>query len=259
MTEANSIALEPGDADAGERTSMDRVWRSEPGFYGWLTTVNHKDIGRRYIFTAFVFFLLGGIEAAMIRAQLARPENGLIGPDLYNQIFTMHGTTMMFLFAVPMMEAVGIYFVPLLVGTRNVAFPRLNAFGYWLYLIGGTFLYVQFFLNTAPDVGWFAYVPLAGPSFGAGKRADTWAQTITFTEIVAIIGAIELIVTIFKQRAVGMSLNRIPLFVWSMLVTSFMILVAMPAIATDSMFLALDRLVGTHFFNPSEGGDVLLW
>ena len=259
MTEANTIVMEPGDTDAAERASMDRVWRSGSGFYGWLSTVNHKDIGRRYIFTAFLFFLLGGIEAAMIRTQLARPENGLIGPDLYNQIFTMHGTTMMFLFAVPMMEAVGLYFVPLLVGTRNVAFPRLNAFGYWLYLIGGTFLYVQFFLNTGPDVGWFAYVPLAGPSFGAGKRADTWAQTITFTEIVAIIGAIELIVTIFKQRAVGMSLNRIPLFVWSMLVTSFMILVAMPAIATDSMFLALDRLVGTHFFNPSEGGDVLLW
>jgi cytochrome c oxidase subunit I+III len=258
MTTSSTVAeIRPGDL--AEHEQMDRAWRPQPGLWGWLTTVNHKDIGRRYIFTAFVFFLLGGIEAAMIRAQLARPENGLIGPDLYNQIFTMHGTTMMFLFAVPIMEAVGLYFVPLMIGTRNVAFPRLNAFGYWLYLIGGAFLYVQFFLNTGPDVGWFAYVPLSGPSFGAGKRADTWAQTITFTEIVAIVGAIELIVTIFKQRAVGMSLNRIPLFVWAMLATSFMILVAMPAIATDSMYLALDRLVGTHFFNPSEGGDVLLW
>jgi cytochrome c oxidase subunit 1 len=259
MTDTDFTVAQTSVERSAEHAQMDRVWRSQPGLWGWLTTVNHKDIGRRYIFTAFVFFLLGGIEAAMIRAQLARPENGLIGPDLYNQIFTMHGTTMMFLFAVPVMEAVALYFVPLMIGTRNVAFPRLNAFGYWLYLIGGSFLYVQFFLNTGPDVGWFAYVPLAGPAFGPGKRADTWAQTITFTEIVAIVGAIELIVTIFKQRAVGMSLNRIPLFVWSMLVTSFMILVAMPAVATDSMYLALDRLVGTHFFNPSEGGDVLLW
>jgi cytochrome c oxidase subunit I+III len=221
--------------------------------------VDHKSIGKRYIITTFLFFVLGGLEAAVMRAQLARPENGLIGPDAYNQIFTMHGTTMMFLFAVPVMDAVGLYLVPLMVGGRNVAFPRLNAYGYWVYLFGGVFLYVMFFLNTGPDTGWFSYVPLAGPEFSPGKRVDVWAQTITFTEIAGLVAAVELIVTIFKTRAPGMTLNRMPLFVWAMLVQSFMVLFAMPWVATASQFLAMDRLVGTHFFNPAEGGDALLW
>src|SRR5215208_4813670 len=131
---------------------LERVWRDEPGFWGWLTSVNHKRIALRYLVTAFVFFLLGGLEAAMMRAQLARPENGLIGPDLYNQLFTVHGSTMMFLFAVPIVEAMGLYFVPLMIGTRNVSFPRLNAYGYWTYLIGGVLLYVALFTNTGPDL-----------------------------------------------------------------------------------------------------------
>ena len=170
---------------------------------GLAPSVDHKSIALRYIITAFVFFLLGGIEAAMMRAQLARPENTLLGPDAYNQFFTMHGTTMMFLFAVPIMEAMGLYLVPLMIGGRNVAFPRLNAYGYWVYLFGGLFLYVMFFLNTGPDTGWFSYVPLAGPEFSPGKRVDVWAQTVTFTEIAALVGAVEMIVTIFKTRAPG--------------------------------------------------------
>jgi cytochrome c oxidase subunit I+III len=245
--------------DPREHEALDRVWRDRTGFWGWLTSTDHKSIGKRYIITAFVFFLLGGINAALMRVQLARPENGLIGPDRYNQIFTVHGTTMMFLFAVPVMTAMGLYFVPLMIGARNVAFPRLNAYGYWVYLIGGTFLYVSLLLNTGPDTGWFSYVPLAGPGFSPGKRVDTWAQTVTFTEIAGLIAAVELIVTIFKNRAPGMSLNRMPLFVWAMLVMAFMILFAMPWVATASMFLAMDRLIGTHIFNPAEGGDALLW
>jgi cytochrome c oxidase subunit I+III len=245
--------------DPREHEQLERVWRDRTGLWGWLTTTDHKSIGKRYIVTAFVFFLLGGINAGLMRVQLARPENGLIGPDRYNQIFTVHGTTMMFLFAVPVMTAMGLYFVPLMIGARNVAFPRLNAYGYWVYLIGGTFLYVNLLLNTGPDTGWFSYVPLAGPGFSPGKRVDTWAQTVTFTEIAGLIAAVELIVTIFKNRAPGMSLNRMPLFVWSMLVMAFMILFAMPWVATASMFLAMDRLIGTHIFNPAEGGDALLW
>ena len=194
-----------------------------------------------------------------MRLQLARPEGRVIGPDLYNQIFTMHGSTMMFLFAVPVMEAVGVFLVPLMVGTRNIAFPRLNAFSYWMYLGGGIFLWVSFVLQMAPDVGWFAYVPLSGPQYGAGKRADVWAQMITFTEVAALAVAVEIVVTVFKLRAPGMSLNRIPLFVWSMLVTSFLVILALPAIMVASTSLILDRLVGTHFYNPAEGGDVLLW
>jgi cytochrome c oxidase subunit I+III len=239
--------------------ALDAVWRDRPGLWGWLTSTDHKSIGKRYIITAFVFFLLGGLNAGLMRLQLARPEDGLIGPDRYDQLFTVHGTTMMFLFAVPMMTAIGLYFVPLMIGAREIAFPRLNAFGYWVYLIGGVFLYVQYFLNTGPDAGWFSYVPLSGPGFSPGKRVDTWAQTVTFTEIAGLIAAVELIVTIFKCRAPGMSLNRMPLFVWAMLVMAFMILFAMPWVATATMFLAMDRLIGTHLFNPAEGGDALLW
>ena len=195
----------------------------------------------------------------LMRLQLSGPERGLIGPDLYNQLFTMHGVTMMFLFAVPVMQASGIYFVPLMVGTRNIAFPRLNAFSYWIYLSGGIFAWISFLLNMGPDVGWFAYVPLSGPEFGPGKRADVWAQMITYTEVSSLAVAVATIVTVLKQRAPGMSLDRIPLFAWSMLVTSFVIIFAMPAVMIASTFLILDRLVGTHIFNPAEGGDVLLF
>ncbi|MEA2761640.1 MAG: cytochrome c oxidase subunit [Gemmatimonadaceae bacterium] len=241
------------------RARLNASWREGSGLWAWLTSTNHKSISKRYIVTALVFFVLGGVEAGMIRAQLARPENRLIGPDLYNQIFTMHGSTMMFLFAVPVMEAIGLYLVPLMIGTRNVAFPRLNALGYWMYLFGGVLLYVAFFCNTGPDAGWFAYVPLSGPEYSPGKRVDIWAQMITFTEIAALIGAVEIITTVLKQRAPGMSLNRIPLFVWAMLITSFMIIFALPAIVVSSSMLAMDRLIDTHFFNPAEGGDALLW
>jgi cytochrome c oxidase subunit 1 len=224
-----------------------------------LTTVDHKRVGRRYIVTAFVFLALGGALALAMRLQLARADAGLIDPDRYNQIFTMHGSTMMFLFAVPVMEAMAVYLVPLMVGTRNIAFPRLNAFSYWMFVIGGIFLWVSFLLDIGPDVGWFAYVPLAGPQYASGKRADVWAQMITFTEVSALAVAVEIVVTVFKQRAPGMSLDRIPLFVWTMLVTAFCVILAMPAIMVASTTLILDRLVGTHFYNPSEGGDVLLW
>src|SRR6201747_2743687 len=146
-----------------------------------------------------------------------------------------------------------------MVGTRNIAFPRLNAFSYWVYVSGGVLLWIAFVLNVGPDVGWFSYVPLAGPEYSPGKRADIWAQMITFTEVSALAVAVEIIVTVFKQRAPGMTLDRIPLFVWAALVTSFIIIFAMPAVMIASTMLILDRLVGTHFFNPAEGGDVLLW
>jgi cytochrome c oxidase subunit I+III len=239
--------------------ALAHTWRTPAGLWGALTTVDHKIIGRRYIVTAFAFLLLGGVLALLMRLQLARAENRFIGPDLYNQIFTMHGANMMFLFAVPVMEAMAIYLVPLMVGTRNIAFPRLNAFSYWVYLAGGIFLWLAFVLDMGPDVGWFAYVPLSGPQYGSGKRADVWAQMITFTEVSALAVSVEIVVTVFKQRAPGMSLDRMPLFVWAMLVTSFLVIMAMPAIMLASTSLILDRMVGTHFYNPAEGGDVLLW
>src|SRR2546423_4315736 len=168
---------------------------------------------------------------------------------------------MMFLFAVPVMEGIGLYLVPLMVGTRNVAFPRLNAFGYWAYLWGGLLLWGALICNTGPDVGWFSYVPLAGPQFSPGKRVDVWADMVTTTEIAALVGAVEIITTVFKQRAVGMSLNRIPVYVWAMVITSFMVIFAMPSVMLASGYLPMDRMphVNTHFFNSAEGGDALVY
>jgi cytochrome c oxidase subunit 1 len=248
-------ARDPGSLER----RLAHTWRTPGGLIGILSAVDHKIIGRRYIVTAFAFLFLGGLLAMLMRLQLAQPESRIIGPDLYNQIFTIHGANMMFLFAVPIGEAVALYLVPLMIGTRNIAFPRLGAFSYWVFLFGGLLLWGAFLLQMGPDVGWFAYVPLSGPQYAPGKRADIWAQMITFTEISALAVAVEIVVTVLKQRAPGMSLDRIPLFVWGMLVTSFMIIMAMPAVVTSSSLLILDRLVGTHFYNPAEGGDVLLW
>jgi heme/copper-type cytochrome/quinol oxidase subunit 1 len=259
LPEIASDARDIGLADAILARQLEHVWGTPKTLMGALSTVDHKHIGRRYIATAFVFLALGGVLAMLIRLQLSRAEAGIIGADRYNQIFTMHGANMMFLFAVPVMEAVAVYLVPLMVGTRNIAFPRLNAFSYWMYLAGGFVLWTSFVLDMGPDVGWFAYVPLSGPQYGIGKRADIWAQMITFTEVSALAVAVEIVVTVFKQRAPGMSLDRMPLFVWSMLVTAFAVILAMPAIMVASTSLILDRLIGTHFFNPAEGGDVLLW
>jgi cytochrome c oxidase subunit I+III len=246
-------------ADARLRRELEATWYVPRGFVGWFKVVDHRTIGRRYIVTAFVFFLLAGVLAALMRIQLAMPENRFIGPDLYNQIFTVHGTAMMFLFAVPIMEAMGVYLVPLMVGARNIAFPRLNAFSYYVFLFGGVMLFTALLLNSGPDAGWFSYVPLAGPDYSPGKRADFWAQLITFTEVAALAVSVEIVATVFKLRAPGMTINRIPLFVWAMVVTAFMVIFAMPSVVTSSTLLLLDRLVGTHFYNPAEGGDALLW
>jgi cytochrome c oxidase subunit 1 len=262
MTKIESISPEVLDLDlpdAGVERHLARTWSSKPGLWGAIATVDHKVIARRYIATAFVFLILGGLLSLAMRLQLARPESRMIDPDRYNQIFTMHGTNMMFLFAVPVMGAMAAYLVPLMVGTRNIAFPKLNAFSYWIFLIGGILLWLSFALDTAPDVGWFAYVPLSGPQYSPGKRTDLWAQMITFTEVSALAIAVEVVVTVFKQRAPGMSLDRIPIFVWAMLVMSFQVIMAMPAIMFASSTLILDRLVGTQFYNPAEGGDALLW
>jgi cytochrome c oxidase subunit I len=242
-----------------EKEELERTWSPPHGLRWWFTDTDHKGIALRYIVTAFIFFIFGGIEAALMRIQLSRPDNHFLSPDKYNQIFTVHGTTMMFLFAVPIVTALGIYLVPLMIGARDVAFPRVNLYGYFVYLIGGILLYTGLLLNTGPDAGWFAYVPLSGPSFSPGKRVDIWAQMITFTEISALVGAVIIIGSVFKMRAPGMSLNRLPLFVWAQLITAFMIIFAMPAVMLASGLLASDRLIDTHFFNPAEGGDAILY
>jgi cytochrome c oxidase subunit I len=238
---------------------LDATWRRPLGFIGWLATVDHKEIGRRYIVTALIFLALGGVLSLLMRMQLARPDNALIGASRFNELFTMHGTTMMFLFAVPVMEGVAVFIIPLMLGTRSTAFPRLNAFSYYMYLFGGLLLWSAFALNIAPDVGWFAYTPLSGPQFSPGKRTDIWAQMITFTEVSALAAAVVLVATILKTRAPGMTLARMPLFAWAMLVVAVMIIFSMPSVALASSMLISDRLIGTHFFNQWEHGDALLW
>src|SRR3954453_6174883 len=244
-----------------ERLELEKTWDYGTGFVAWLKSTDHKSVGKRTVVTAFVFFTFAGILAFLMRLQLMRPENHLLGPDQYNQFFTTHGTAMMFLFAVPVMQGMGLYLVPLMIGTRNLAFPRMNLYGYYTYLFAGILLFTALILNIGPDAGWFAYVPLSGPEYGIGKRVDVWSQMVSLTEISALVTAGELVVTIFKHRAPGMSLSRMPLYVWSMLVTAFMVIFAMPAVMLSSTLLSMDRLskVSTHFFNAAEGGDPLLW
>ena len=262
MMTTTTVATQPVLTEAEQRQAaqLEHVWREPGGFLGWFKAVHHTTIGKRYAATAFMFFLLAGLLAGAMRIQLAFPESHFLSNDAYNQFFTMHGSTMMFLFAVPMMfEALSVYLVPLMVGTRNIAFPRLNSYSYYLYLFGGVMFYIAFLCNTGADRGWFSYVPLAGPDYGPGKRPDFWAQLITFTEVSALAVAVEVIVTVFRLRAPGMSLNRIPLFVWGQVIVAFMVIFALPGVVLSSTMLLLDRTCGTQFFNPAAGGDVLLY
>ncbi|HET9651594.1 MAG TPA: cytochrome c oxidase subunit I [Usitatibacter sp.] len=248
-----------GDWNSPAAAALARTWRDEPGIVGWLSIVDHKATAKRFIVTAFGFFVAAGILADVMRLQLSRPGNTLVGPDLYNQIFTMHGTTMMFLFAVPMMQAMSLYFVPLMVGTRNTAFPKMSACAYWIYLVGGLTLFAGFLTNTGADAGWFSYVPLAGPQYGIGKRSDFWNVLVNFTEAMGLMVAVDVATVILKMRAPGMSLRRMPMFAWASLVTSIMIIFAMPTVMLGANLVQFDRQAGTHFFNPAEGGDVILW
>ncbi|WP_109488617.1 cytochrome c oxidase subunit I [Occallatibacter savannae] len=259
-TTAIESTAELTEQERAQAARLEAVWREPTGFWGWFKAVHHTTIGKRYAVTAFGFFLLAGLLAGGMRLQLAFPEAHILSNDLYNQFFTMHGSTMMFLFAVPMMfEAMSVYLVPLMVGTRNIAFPRLNAYSYYLYLFGGLMFYVAFACNTGADRGWFSYVPLAGPDYGPGKRPDFWAQLITFTEVSGLAVAVETIVTVFKLRAPGMSLNRIPIFVWGQVVVAFMVIFSLPGVVLSSTMLLMDRTCNTQFFNPAAGGDVLLY
>ncbi len=245
--------------DTAWRASLEEAWHRPRTFYGYLTAVQHRSLGARFVATGLVFFLLAGIAAILMRIQLAVPEAQFLDAELYNQIFTMHGTTMMFLFAVPIAQGIGIYIVPMMIGARDMAFPRLNAFGYWVYFLGGTALWVSLFFGQAPNSGWFNYPTLGTARYQAGMNIDVYALTISMVEIAAIVAAIELVVTVLKLRAPGMSLNRMPLFVWAQLVMGVMILAAMPTVLVATLLLELDNMIGTHFYSPGGGGDPLLW
>ncbi len=235
------------------------IWASEPGFRGWFSTVNHTDLGRMFLVTAFFFFIVGGLLAMLIRAQLATPHSDFAGPEIYNQIFTMHGTIMMFLFAIPTFEGLAVYLLPKLLGTRDLAFPRLTAYGYWCYAFGGTMLLIAMLFGIAPDSGWFMYPPLTGAIHSPGINTDFWLIGITFVEISAIAAAVEITVSVLKFRAPGMSLDKMPIFAWYALVTALMILTGFPPLILGSILLEVERAFGLPFFQADLGGDSLLW
>ncbi|MBO1078912.1 cytochrome c oxidase subunit I [Roseomonas haemaphysalidis] len=237
---------------------LERIWSTPPG-WGRLAAVNHTVLGRRFIVTAFLFFAIGGALAMLIRAQLASPGSAFVGPDVYNQIFTMHGTVMMFLFAIPMFEGVAIFFLPKMLGTRDFAFPRLTALGFWCYVFGGSILILALLAGYAPNGGWFMYTPLSSGRYSPGINADVWLLGVTFVEISAVAAAVELVVSILKFRAPGMSLARMPLFAWYILVTAGMMLVGFPPLILGSVLLEAERALDLPFFDPTRGGDPLLW
>ena len=227
------------------------------GAWGWITTVDHKKIGILYLVTAFIFFLIGGLEALLLRVQLGAPDSTFLSAEAYNQVFTMHGTTMIFLVIMPLSAGLANFLVPLQIGARDVAFPRLNAFGYWTFLVGGLFMYSSFFLGGAPNGGWFGYAPLS--STMPGNNIDYWTFGLQILGIASLTGAVNLIVTIINMRAPGMSLFRMPVFTWMTLVAQFLLLFAMPVIAVALFLLMFDRQFGANFFDAQAGSDPLLW
>src|SRR4249920_473572 len=220
---------------------------STTGFWSWFTTIDHKKIGLLYGYTAFTFFIIGGLEALVIRAQLARPDQTLVNAAQYNQIFTMHGLTMIFLFVMPMSAAFFNYLIPLMIGARDVAFPRINAFSYWVFLAGGLFLYSSWFLGGAPNGGWFGYAPnsVTDPTIGM----TFYALGLIITGIASSAGAINLAVTVVNMRAPGMTLFRMPVFVWMGLVVQFLLAFSLPIITVALFELLFDREIHTNFFN----------
>jgi cytochrome c oxidase subunit 1 len=226
----------------------------------WITTVDHKKIGIMYMVTALVFFVIGGLEALLVRLQLGTPENTLLTPEAYNQVFTMHGTTMIFLAIMPLGVGFMNYIVPLMIGAGDMAYPRMNAMSYWLLLFGGIFMYLSFVWGgNAPDSGWFAYAPLTEKLYSPTRGMDFWVLGLQMLGISSIAGAVNIIVTIIRLRAPGMRFNRMPLFVWMSLITSFLLIFAIPSLTVAITLLFFDRNFGSNFFLPAAGGDPLLW
>ncbi|MFM8954804.1 MAG: cytochrome c oxidase subunit I [Actinomycetota bacterium] len=232
---------------------------SSTGWRSWVFTVDHKKLGIMYAATAMFFFIVGGIEALLIRLQLAAPNGKVLNADLYNQMFTMHATTMVFLFVMPMAAGFANYFVPLQIGARDVAFPRLNAFGFWALLFGGIFLNLAWFLGGAADGGWFMYAPNSGPVFSPTHGVDFWALGLQIAGIASLTGAINLIITVLNMRAPGMSLMKMPIFTWMITVVQFLLLFAVPVITVALFLLSFQRNFGARFFDVAAGADPLLW
>jgi len=242
----------------GELEELEKVWEAPKG-WALLTVVNNNYVGFFYVATAFLFFLLAGILALGMRVQLAAPLLDFLPQDTYNQFFTMHGTVMMFLFAVPMVEAIGVMLLPQMLAARDLPFPRLSAYAFWAYFVGGLCFFASIFVGLAPDGGWFMYPPLTSIAYSPEINTDFWLLGIGFIEISAIAGAIEIIVGVLRTRAPGMTLDRMPMFAWAMLVFAVMIVVAFPSVILCTLLLELERAFNWPFFDPTRGGDPLLW
>ncbi|WP_133130715.1 cytochrome c oxidase subunit I [Legionella yabuuchiae] len=237
---------------------FNKVWGNPRGIRA-LTIVNHTTIGIRFMVTAAVFFIVGGLLSMMIRTQLALPEQNLVSPEVYNQLFTMHGTVMMFLFAVPMMEGLAIYLVPKMIGARDLVFPRVSVLGYFCFLFGGIIIVSSFVLEIAPDTGWFMYTPLTNSVYSPGRNVDVWLLGVTFVEISAIVTGIELVVSIARTRTSKMALHTMPLYCWYVLAMALMIVFGFPPLILGSLLLELERLLNFPFFDVHHGGDPILW
>src|SRR5687767_13409798 len=243
---------------ADELEALEKAWELPKG-WRIISAVNNTVIGYFYVGTAVLFFLLAGILALLMRLQLAVPSNTFLSQETYNQIFTMHGTVMMFLFAVPVVEAMGILLLPQMLGARDQPFPRLGAFAFWAYFVGGLIFFGTLFFDLAPNGGWFMYPPLTSTQFSPGIGTDFWLLGIGFIEISAIAGAIEIIVGVFRTRAPGMSIDKLPMFAWTMLIFAGMIVFAFPAVILATTLLELERAFNWPFFIAAKGGDPLLW
>jgi len=244
---------------AADEERLREIWERTPGWRGWLTTVDHKTIGLRYIVTAFIFLIAGGIEALVMRLQLAGPDKTLLGPEQYNQLFTMHGVTMIFLYAAPVLTGFSNYIWPLILGSRDMAFPRLNALSYWLYLFAGIFLYASFPAGLAPNDGWFNYVPYAERTYNTGPNIDVYALGMVLLGLSTTVGAANFMTTVALLRAPGMTIARLPILIWGTLTASAANLVAIPSVSLAFLLLWMDRSLGTHFFDIGAGGQALLW
>ncbi|MBN1237924.1 MAG: cytochrome c oxidase subunit I [Gammaproteobacteria bacterium] len=238
---------------------LESIWSDPPNLYGALATIDHKKIGKRYLATAFVFLLVGGIEAVLMRIQLAGPDADILSAEAYNQIMSMHGTTMIFWYASPILAGFGNYLVPMLIGARDMAFPRLNAFSYWTFLLSGVLLYIAPLLGMAPRAGWFAFAPFTETEFSPGLHMDFFSFALILLTVSTTAGAINFIATILRLRAPGMSIDRMPLFLWSTMTTSFVVVFSLPALTAALVFLELDRLFGFRFYDAGGAGDPLLW
>ncbi|MCH2223059.1 MAG: cbb3-type cytochrome c oxidase subunit I, partial [Dechloromonas sp.] len=241
-----------------------RAWTDT--LHEWVATVDHKKLGVMYIGSALLFFVIAGFEASLMRYQLFFAENDAIVPETFNRLFTMHGTTMVFMVGMPMITGFGNFLLPLMIGARDMAFPRLNAWGFWMFLFGGLIFYFSYLggdglyaAGTAPDVGWFAYAPLTGKAFSRGNSTDYWVLGILISGFGSIAGAINMITTTLSMRCPGMTLGRLPLFVWMMLIVSGLILIALSPLTAAQVMLLFDRFLGAHFFDTQAGGDAVLW